>query len=179
MTGMYCSYFHRSYLITVTDDKQNCDKNFYCTCKRKYVWRQHGHARFFFSNNCSHYSILARFRAMASSTAFSSRRSSSLLDEVFAVFDFPDAPASACESTDLLSGLLAGWAVTDDVTASLAWFEVFTPGDGSRCRFLAVNCFSLLLLASVRCAGECWIGALACSPLSGLGTDCKGNMELY
>ena len=81
------------------------------------------------------YSILARFLAIASSTALSSRRSSSLLEEVFAEFALPDVTASACEFTDRLSGLLADWEVTDDETISLVCSET---GDGSRVRFLVV-----------------------------------------
>jgi len=89
---------------------------------------------------------------MASSTAFNSRRSSSLLEEV--LFGFPDVTGSACESADRLSGLFADCGVTEDETASLAWFEESKTGDGSRCRFFAAGCFSLLLLASVLSGSE-------------------------
>ena len=148
------------------------NKTFYCTFKRKYVSRCDRHACI-----VHYYSILARFLAMASSTAFSSRRSSSLLEEVFAVFGFPDVNTSAWESADLLSGLFADCAVTDDETASLAWLEASRTGDGSRGRFLAASCFSLLLLASVLSSGECWEGGLEGSPLSGRSTDCNDNIE--
>lgn len=93
------------------------------------------------------YSILARFLAIASSTAFSSRRSSSLLDEVLAVFAFPDVAASTCVSVDLLSALFEVPADTDDDTASLPWLEASRTGDESRGRFLASACFSLLLVS--------------------------------
>lgn len=114
---------------------------------------------------------------MASSTAFSSRRSSSLLEEVFAVFGFPDVTASACESADRLSGLFAECGVTDDETASWVWFETSKTGDGSRGRFLAPSCFSLLLLASVLSGGECWEGGLDVSALSVFATDCKDKIQ--
>lgn len=147
------------------------NKTFYCTLKRKYVSCRDRHTWI-----VHYYSILARFLAMASSTAFSSRRSSSLLEEVFAVFGFPDANTSAWESTDFLSGLFADGAVTDDETASLAWLEASKTGDGSRGRFLAASCFSLLLLASVLSSGECWEGDLEGSPLSGRFTDCNDSI---
>lgn len=99
------------------------------------------------------YSILARFLAMASSTALSSRSSSSLLEEVFAVFAFPDVAVSTCESADLLSFLFGVCAGTDDETTSLAGFEASRTGDESRVRFFATTCFSLLLLASVLSCG--------------------------
>lgn len=93
------------------------------------------------------YSILARFLAIASSTAFSSRRSSSLLDEVLAVFAFPAEAASICVSVDLLSALFEVPADTDDDTASLPWLEESRTGDESRGRFFASACFSLLLIS--------------------------------
>ena len=110
---------------------------------------------------------------MASSTAFSSRRSSSLLEEVlFAVFGFPDVTGSACESVDRLSGLFTDCGMTDDETTSFAGFASET-GDGSRGRFLAACSFSLVLLASVLAGCECWDCGLNGSLLSVLATDCN------
>ena len=112
---------------------------------------------------------------MASSTALSSRRSSSLLEEVFAAFDFPAGTASACESTDRFSSLIIGCGVPDaTATFTASWTSV--TGDESRGRFLKADCLSLLLLASDLYAGECWEG-LEESVASDRATDCNANKQ--
>lgn len=113
---------------------------------------------------------------MASSTAFSSRRSSSLLEEVFAAFDFPAGTASACESIDRFSGLIVGCGVTDDATATFTASWASVTGDGSRGRFFKADCLSLLLLASDLYGGECWEG-LEESVASDRATDCNENKQ--
>lgn len=123
------------------------------------------------------YSILARFLAMASSTALSSRRSSSLLEDVFAVFDFAEVAGSAGESTVRFSGLLVVCGVTDDETASFTATGASETGDGSRGRFFNADCLSLLLLGSDLDGGECWEG-LEASVLSVRATDCNENKTI-
>lgn len=113
---------------------------------------------------------------MASSTALSSRSSSSLLDDVFGVFDLPEAAGSAGESTGRFSGLLVGCGVTDDDTTSFTATGASETGDGSRGRFFDADCLSVLLLASGLDDGECWEG-LAASVLSVRATDCNENKQ--
>lgn len=114
---------------------------------------------------------------MASSTALSSRRSSSLLEDVFAAFDFPAGTASACESIDRFSGLIIGCGVTDDATATFTASWASVTGDESRGRFLKADCLSLLLLlASDLYSGECWDG-LEESVASDRATDCNENKQ--
>lgn len=109
---------------------------------------------------------------MASSTALSSRRSSSLLEVVFAAFPLPEGTASTCESAGRFSDLLEGCTVTDDDTASFTTTGASGTGDGSRGRFL-----SLLLLASDRDGGECGAGGLEDSVLSFRATDCNDEKK--
>lgn len=113
---------------------------------------------------------------MASSTALSSRRSSSLLEDVFVVFDFPEVTGSAGESADRFSGL-AGCGITDDETTSFPAIAASETGDGSRGRFFNVDCLSLLLLASDLDGGECWVG-LEGFILSVRATDCNENKTI-
>lgn len=115
---------------------------------------------------------------MASSTALSSRRSSSLLEDGFAVFGFPGGTGSACESADRFSGLLVDCGITDDETTSFTATGGSGTGDGSRGRFFKADCLSLVLLASDCDGGECWEGGLEVSVLSVRGTDCNQNKTL-
>jgi len=113
---------------------------------------------------------------MASSTALSSRRSSSLLEEVFAAFGLPAGTASACESIDCFSGLIVGCGVTDDATATFTASWASETGDGSRGRFFNADSLSVVLLTSDLYDGECWEG-LEESVASDRATDCNENKQ--
>ena len=79
---------------------------------------------------------------MASSTAFNSRRSSSILEEV--LFGFPDVTGSACESADRLSGLFADCGVT------YCWLLSFPAVNDGKVAWRAPLCLFLLRTAMVR-----------------------------
>ena len=120
-------------------------------------------------NMHDYYSILARFLAIASSTALSSRRSSSLLEVVFAAFPLPEDADSTWGSADCLSGLIAD-GMDDDTASFLAAGASGTEGE-SRGRFLNAEGLSLLLLASDLAGGEWGAGCLDGSELSFRVTD--------